>query len=153
MEQSEEKKALGVYVKLMRAADTISARANLHLAGAKLSPSQFGVLEALLHLGPLHQNELGRKLLKSSGNITMVVDHLEQRGLVQRERDSEDRRRVTVELTAAGHKLAASVFPRHAATVARAMAVLSGVELDALGKLCRKLGLANSRFRGEQGED
>ena len=46
----------------------------------------------LLHLGPMHQRELGRKLLKSSGNITLVVDNLEKRGLVRREREREDRR-------------------------------------------------------------
>jgi MarR family transcriptional regulator, 2-MHQ and catechol-resistance regulon repressor len=142
MDEQQEKRALKTYLKLLRAADSVSARVHLHLAGARLSLSQFGVLEALLHLGPLHQNELGRKLLKSSGNITMVVDHLEQRGLVLRERDAEDRRRVTVQLTAAGRKLINLVFPRHLEMIHAAMQPLDGEELEALGGLCRKLGLA-----------
>jgi CDP-glucose 4,6-dehydratase len=44
----------------------------------------------------MSQSEIGAKLLKSSGNVTLVVDNLEKRGLVRRERDSDDRRVVTV---------------------------------------------------------
>ena len=54
--------------------------------------SQFGVLEALHHLGPLRQGEISAKLLRSGGNITLVVDNLEARGLVQRTREANDRR-------------------------------------------------------------
>ena len=139
-----DQKALSSYIKLLRAADSVAAKAHFHLSGANLSPSQFGVLEALLHVGPLYQNQLGRKLLKSSGNITMVVDHLEQRSLVQRERDMDDRRRVTVQLTPAGRKLITTLYPRHAAGIANLMSALNPEELEELGKLCRKLGLATA---------
>lgn len=142
-----DQRALSTYIKLLRAADSVAAKSHFHLSGANLSSSQFGVLEALLHVGPLYQNQLGRKLLKSSGNITMVVDHLEQRGLVQRERDMDDRRRVTVQLTPAGRKLITTLYPRHAAGVASLMSALTPDELDELGKLCRKLGLATSTYR------
>jgi MarR family transcriptional regulator, 2-MHQ and catechol-resistance regulon repressor len=137
----QERSALDALIKLLRAADSVCARTQAHLARYQLTTSQFGVLEALLHLGPLHQNELGRKLLKSGGNITVVVDHLEQRGLVRRERDSVDRRRITVELTASGQKLIGALFPKHAAAVKREMGVLSEPELKQLGKLCKKFGL------------
>lgn len=142
-----DQRALSTYIKLLRAADSVAAKAHFHLSGANLSSSQFGVLEALLHLGPLYQNQLGRKLLKSSGNITMVVDHLEQRGLVARERDMDDRRRVTVQLTPAGRKLITMLYPRHAAGVASLMSSLTPEELDELGRLCRKLGLATAAYR------
>jgi MarR family transcriptional regulator, 2-MHQ and catechol-resistance regulon repressor len=153
MDRQEDRKTLSAYIKLLRAADTISARVHLHLSGARLSSSQFGVLEALMHLGPLHQNELGRKLLKSSGNITMVVDHLEQRGLVERERDMEDRRRVTVALTPAGRKLIGLVFPRHIEAVKTAMAPLSAEEQDELAALWRKLGLGSSMHPPKAGKE
>ena len=68
----KEALALNTYVKLMRSAESITIRIHKHLASAGLTLSQFAVLEALFHLGPLYQREIGQKLLKSSGNITMV---------------------------------------------------------------------------------
>jgi len=139
----EEQLALSALTKLFRAADSVSARVHAHLAGVRLSPSQFGVLEALLHLGPLHQCELGEKLLKSSGNITVVIDNLEHSGLVERRRDSADRRLITIHLTPAGRRRIKGLFPRHARHVQLAFSTLSAAEQKQLARLCKKLGLAN----------
>lgn len=136
----EETTALGAYVKLVRAAESVSARIHGHLAGANLSISQFGVLEALYHLGPLSQAELAKKILKSTGNITMVIDNLEKRALVKRERDPSDRRYYSIQLTPAGRKLIGSIFPRHAGGIVAGMKALSRKEQETLGNLCRKLG-------------
>jgi MarR family transcriptional regulator, 2-MHQ and catechol-resistance regulon repressor len=136
----EEVRALGAYVKLMRAADSVSARLAGPLGEWGLTETQFGALEALYHVGPMNQRDLGRKLLRSGGNVTMVVDNLEKRGLVRRERDADDRRFVTVHLTDAGRRLIARVFPRHAANVTAEFGVLTPAEQDELGRLCRKLG-------------
>jgi MarR family transcriptional regulator, 2-MHQ and catechol-resistance regulon repressor len=136
--------ALGAYVKLMRAAGAVTARVHSGLNTEGVSISQFGVLEALLHRGPLAQCELGQKILKSSGNVTVVVDHLEQRGLVVRERDGADRRRVAVSLTAAGRTLITRLFPLQATEICTALAVLTGPEQQQLARLCKKLGLANA---------
>jgi len=134
-------RALSTYVKLVRAAETISARIHHHLAGEGLSISQFGVLEALYHLGPLNQSEIAKKLLKSTGNITMVIDNLEKRGLVSRQRKENDRRYYTVQLTTEGRKMIGSIFPRHAARIMEEMGALGSAEQDLLGHLCRRLGL------------
>ncbi len=139
----DEVRALSAYIKLMRASESVSARTQRHLSDARLTASQFGALEALYHLGPLSQADLGQKILRSSGNITMVVDNLEKRGLVKRERRQEDRRYNTVRLTSRGEKLIAEVFPRHAGKIVEAMNVLTKTEQETLGKLCRKLGLKN----------
>ena len=96
---SNKVRALGTYVKLMRAAESITARVHKHLSSAGLTVSQFGVLEAMFNLGPLSQRDLGRKILRSSGNITMVIDNLEKRHLVRRERSTSDRRIFIVHLT------------------------------------------------------
>ena len=138
----DEVRALSTYVKLMRATESVSAHIHRHLSVAGLSASQFGVLEALYHLGPLNQAELARKILKSTGNITMVIDNLEKRGLVTRERKKEDRRHYAVRLTVEGRKLIADLFPRHANWITEALKVLSGREQVELGRLCRKLGLS-----------
>ncbi|MFB3040304.1 MAG: MarR family winged helix-turn-helix transcriptional regulator, partial [Candidatus Poribacteria bacterium] len=113
----EEIRALNTYIKLMRAVESLTLRLNSHLASARLTISQFGALEALFHLGPLCQRELSEKLLKSSGNITMVVDNLEKRGLVERKREGEDRRYVTVHLTDEGRRLISEIFPAHVAAI------------------------------------
>src|SRR5437868_4309968 len=84
--------ALDTYVKLVRATESVVARVTRPLAAVGLTEGQFGVLEMLLHLGPLSQREIGRKQFRSGGNVTVVVDNLEKRGLVHRERDRDDRR-------------------------------------------------------------
>lgn len=134
--------ALSAYVKLVRAADSLTARAHAHLGAHGLTISQFGVLEALLHKGPLCQKALAGKLLKSGGNITTVVDNLEKRLLVRRQRGDTDRRYSTVHLTDAGRELIERVFPVHAQGVADLMSVLTDEELTRMGELCRKLGRA-----------
>ena len=140
---AKEVLSLSTYVKLMRAVESIASRIHSHLSATGLTLSQFAVLEALYHLGPLYQREIGQKLLRSSGNITMVIDNLEKRGYAKRERKKEDRRFILVRLTAEGSELISKVFPPHAAVIAREMSVLSEREQETLAQLCKKLGLKN----------
>ena len=107
----EEARALRTYVKLMRAAESVTARTHRHLSSTGLTISQFAVLEALYQLGPLSQREIGQKILRSSGNITMVIDNLEKNGLVRRERNEADRRFFIVHLTAKGYNFINKIFP------------------------------------------
>lgn len=136
----EEALALATYVKLVRAAESLTARLAARLAEVRLTTSQFAVLEALFHLGPLCQVELARKILKSTGNLTTVVDNLERDGLVTRHRDPDDRRRVTVELTAMGERRVDEVFPRHVRAVVEELAALTPDEQKELGRLARRVG-------------
>ena len=132
--------ALNTYIKLTRAADSLSGRLATGGTQGDLSPTQFAVLEMLYHLGPLCQSEIGGKLLKSRGNMTLVIDNLEKRGLVARQREEHDRRLVLVSLTRSGRQLIAVLFPQHAEAIALEMQVLTPVEQQTLGDLCRKLG-------------
>src|SRR6185369_11545415 len=102
--------ALNTYTKLMRAAESVTGRVSRVMSGAGLTISQFGVLEALLHKGPLCQRDIAAKILKSTGNITLVIDNLEKQGLVKRERISEDRRYLTISLTGQGEAVVSSAF-------------------------------------------
>lgn len=137
---AEEARALDAYIKLMRSAESVSARVVALLAPAGLTVSQFGVLDALYHLGPLAQGELGRKILKSSGNITLVVDNLEKRGLVARERSMRDRRSVRVSLTRSGRDLFRRVMPGHVQAIVKEMRVLRPREQKTLSSLCKAVG-------------
>jgi MarR family 2-MHQ and catechol resistance regulon transcriptional repressor len=105
-----------------------------------LTMTQFGVLEALYHLGPMCQAEVGRKLLKTKGNVSVVIDRLAQRGLVQRRPQETDRRYTVVALTEAGRAVIADYFPKIAAGFAESAAVLTADEQETLTRLCRKLG-------------
>ena len=133
---------LNTYTKLMRAAESVTSRVNRFLTPFNLTISQFGVLEALYHKGPLCQRDIAAKILKSTGNITLVIDNLEKRGLVRRERGSDDRRFLTVHLTDEGASLIAQAFARVEAAIVADMAALTAREQEELGILCKKLGLA-----------
>jgi MarR family 2-MHQ and catechol resistance regulon transcriptional repressor len=134
--------ALDAYVKLLRASRAVLARVEPRLTAAGLTTTQFGVLEAILHKGPLSQRDLSLKVLTSPGNMTDLIDKLESRGLVRRVRQKADRRAVRVELTAAGMALIEPLFAAHSGDIDAAMAGLDGAELRQLGALLRKLGLA-----------
>jgi MarR family 2-MHQ and catechol resistance regulon transcriptional repressor len=118
----EEVRALNAFIALSRAAETVTARTQAEIAKARLTEGQFGVLEALHHLGPLCAAELAAKVLRSRGNLTLVIANLERDGLVARTTRAEDRRYRTVELTGKGRRLIAGMFPRHARLVTKAFA-------------------------------
>ena len=135
-----ETRALSGLINLVRAAESVMGRLNGQFAGLAITQSQFSALDALVHLGPLSQRELGEKLFKTSGNITMVVDNLERAGMVRRERDAGDRRRVAVRLTAKGEKTIRELLPPRVAAIREEMGALTAAEQAELRRLCRKLG-------------
>jgi MarR family 2-MHQ and catechol resistance regulon transcriptional repressor len=148
MDWDEMREAARVYIKLLRAAESVSGRVHEDLAGSGLTLSQFGVLEALLNLGSMCQRDLAVKILKSSGNMTLVIDNLEKKGFVYRERSTADRRFMNIHLTESGRAFIESMYPNHLARIVREMGVLTREELAELGRLCRKVGL--ERIEGDE---
>ena len=144
-----EVRALDAYIKLMRAADTIGLQTAHFLKDSGLTASQFGVIETLYHLGPLQQSVISEKLLKSGGNMTLVIDNLERRKLIRRVVNPEDRRCITVHLTDSGREVITALFPTFAAYVADIMSGLSADEQQQLGKLCRELGTTAAAHTAE----
>jgi len=138
--RSRRERALNAYVKLARAANSAMAYARVGLEDADLTLSQFAVLEALYHIGPLNLGDLARRILTSSGNLTLVVDNLEKRGLAKRGQQGKDKRFVLASITPTGRKLMAKMFPQHSRRIVEIMARLTPAEQDQLGRLCRKLG-------------
>lgn len=136
----EEVLALDTFIKLTRGVNSLMNRIVAHETLGDLTVSQFGVLESLLHLGPLSQTEICGKQLKSGGNTTMVVDNLEKRGWVRRETSTEDRRITIVHLTPAGEALIREVFPRQAQAITQEMGMLTPQEQQQLSAICKKLG-------------
>jgi MarR family 2-MHQ and catechol resistance regulon transcriptional repressor len=133
-----QKQSLKVWVVLARCFNTF-ARA-LQFKYGNLTSAQFGVLEALAHLGPMKMCDIAGKLLMSGGNVTGVIDRLEQKGLVRRVVDAEDRRTFVIHLTGSGSKRISEIFPRHAAQIEKLTGVLSAKEKATLIALLKKLG-------------
>lgn len=138
----EERRALGAYVKLARASTAVDQAVNRPLADEGLTTAQFGVLEALRHLGPLSQGTLARKILTSPANLSHVLDQLEARGWIRRSRDPSDRRVVLVDLAAEGRTFVDDLLPRHVGRVVDAFAALDPDEQAELARLLRTLGRA-----------
>jgi MarR family 2-MHQ and catechol resistance regulon transcriptional repressor len=138
--RSRERLALNTYVKLMRAANSARNVAAHHLGDSGLTLTQFAVLEALYHLGPMSLSDIAQKVLTTGGNLTMVVGNLEKQGLARRQHCPEDRRVLIVVLTAKGKSVIKALFPQHAAAIVEFMSTLDPDEQKFLGDLCRKLG-------------
>ena len=136
---AEQRLALATYVRLMRAANAARAHASRQLEGTGLTLTQFAVLEALYHLGPLSLSDIAQKILTTGGNLTMVAGNLEKQGLAYRQRSPEDGRVQIVVLTAKGKALIRRIFPEHAAAIAEFMAALTHEQQEEFGRLCRRL--------------
>lgn len=132
--------ALKTWVKLARTFSIISHRSDENIRSYNLTTPQFGVIEALGHLGPLRVGQLCKKMLVSGGNMTLVLDNLEKQELIERIFSKEDRRAILIQLTNKGSDLFDNVFHKHADTIGELMSILSSEEQNQLSSLLKKLG-------------
>lgn len=137
---SKNQAALELYISLARAAQWMNAHADRDIKEHGLNRTEFGVLELLHHKGPQPLQQIGSKVLMSSGNITYVVDKLEKKKLVCRKASSEDRRSMLAEITAEGSALIELIFPQHEQVIALAAAGLTEEEQKLASTLLQKLG-------------
>ena len=146
----EEDQALRLWIALARCYVTFSRAVACKVAEYDLTAPQFGVLEALFHLGPLSLGELAEKLLVTGGNVTYVMDRLEEQGLVARERSGDDRRVVRAHLTTKGRATIEGVFPSHIGFVRSLVEELHPDEQHQLRDLLKRLGkgIAEGPTRG-----
>lgn len=136
----DEERALRLWIALARSTSTFTRVVAGRVLEYGLTLPQFGVLEALHHLGSMPLGELADKLLVTGGNVTYVMDRLEEQGLVSRTRCGKDRRVVWACLTDEGRSLITDVFPGHAAFVHDLVSVLAPDEQETLRTLLKKLG-------------
>jgi MarR family 2-MHQ and catechol resistance regulon transcriptional repressor len=136
----EQETALRLWVILARCHATYAKAVAARVQDYGLTTPQFGTLEALYHLGPLSLGELAEKLLVTGGNVTYVMDRLEDQGLVYRYRRPDDRRVIQARLTPEGRDLVAEVFPGHASFVEHLSRHLKTDEQEHMADLLKKLG-------------
>lgn len=132
--------SLDLYIALNRANQWINAHADRDIRQYGLNRTEFGVLELLYHKGPQPLQQIGGKVLMSSGNITYVIDKLEKKAFVKRRASTEDRRLIYAEITNIGKQLIDDVFPKHASVIDQAVSGLSMEEKLVASKLLKKLG-------------
>lgn len=135
-------RALKLYVVVSRAVNAVNRRVAAEIRAHELTETEFGILEALYHKGPMLLGEVQRKILLSSGGVTYTVDRLAEKGLVERRECASDRRARYAALTPKGEALIASIFPSHAALIERLMSPLTAREQDELIARMRRLGFA-----------
>jgi len=139
-----------VFLVLWKAARAVESYAEKSITDLEMCGSDFAVLEALLHKGPLPVNEIGKKILLTSGSITVAIDRLEKRGLVERHAHGTDRRAKIVHLTKSGRKLITRIYADHAADMERlASASLNRAERKTLIGLLKKIGYEAAESKGD----
>src|SRR6476646_9530498 len=126
-----------VMMKAMRALTRYAAH-GIEEAGCGLA--DFGVVEALLHKGPLPVNTIGPIVDLTPGSISVAVDRLFAKGLVTRVESAEDRRVRIVALTPRGKDLIVSAFRKHSGQMKRVFSELSPEELRGLETALKKAG-------------
>jgi len=129
-----------VWLVFMKAFQALLPHAARSIKRTELGDSDFRVLEALLHKGPLPVNTIGPKVWLTPGSISVAVDRLVKKGLVSRKGHPDDRRVRQVELTAKGRALIARGFQEHSAAMETSVRVLSKNERLTLLRLLKKLG-------------
>jgi MarR family 2-MHQ and catechol resistance regulon transcriptional repressor len=135
----ETRAALHLWIALNRTAGSIHEHLQRQVEAHGFTLTEFGVLEALLHKGPLSIGEIGDRVLLASSSMTYVIDKLEERGLLRRRPSEEDRREKLAELTSAGRAKIETAFPEHAALIDELMADLNLEERREAASLLRRV--------------
>ena len=137
----KEVNILNSYIKLVRAFESISSRLYMKLDKEGLTESQFYLLDVLYHCGPMKQKELGKKIFRSEGNITMVVNNLEKRKLIKKKQNPDDIRIYIIKLKTEGKELYEKVFPKFLNAMIREFEGIKEKEHKEFQKVCKKIGL------------
>lgn len=127
---------------LARAAKAVERVDRASIARTGLNPSDFGILEALRHKGPMPINTIGSKMLLTSGSMTAAADRLVDRGLVERRRCPTDGRSFELHLTPSGRALIEGAYAAHVQNLERLVQDFDATERDDLVRLLKKIGFA-----------
>ncbi|HEX4751151.1 MAG TPA: MarR family transcriptional regulator [Bryobacteraceae bacterium] len=132
--------AAQLWIVLARCHRAVSALVERSVADLGLCLSDFMVLEALLHKGPLTISDIQAKVLLASGSMTAAVDRLENRNLIVRKTTASDRRARVLELTPEGRLMIQRAFREHSEDLDRVMSVLDNNQKQELYAALKKLG-------------
>ncbi|GGF97235.1 MarR family transcriptional regulator [Paenibacillus albidus] len=136
----DQASSLKLFVVLSKAYKSLMDNAVKDMKSHGLSSAEFMVLEVLYHRTRIPLQQIGEKILVTSGSITYNIDKLENKGLLKRVPCSEDRRVTFAEITEAGRELFDDIFPQHVSSIHQLMGGLNKEEKDQAITLLKKLG-------------
>jgi MarR family 2-MHQ and catechol resistance regulon transcriptional repressor len=139
----------GSYIRLIlwKAAKAVEAADIASIAQTGHALSDFTIMEALLHKGPMPISKIGQKVLLTSGSMTAAINRMESKGLVKRIQDPSDGRCFYVHLTQKGRKTIKIAYAKHAKKLEKIAGVLSDKERTELVRLLKKIGLFAESFK------
>lgn len=134
----EKNSSIHLQIILQRAVKTINSKVGKDFRDKGLTISQFSVLDVLYTKGEMRICELIKKVLSTSGNMTVVIKNMEQRGWLYRKISETDKRAFIVGLTEKGKNLFESVLPEHRSEIERTYGILTSEEKKQLIDILRK---------------
>jgi MarR family 2-MHQ and catechol resistance regulon transcriptional repressor len=149
---SAEEISLKLFVVLNKAWKVVGEHAIRQVQSSGLNFTDFTILEILLNKGDLPISNIGAKLLLTNGSMTVAIDRLEKKGLVQRVAHETDRRTKLVRLTKKGREAIVPIFKEHAAVIHTAMNGLNREEKKLVTELLKKLGKYAEELPKEDGK-
>lgn len=141
MSTNEDNRSLKLFIVLSRATRAIHDLVEEDIKTYGLNPTEFAVLELLYHKGEQPIQQIGKKVLLSSGSITYVVDKLEKKEYLLRKSCPKDRRVTYAVITKKGTEFMDQIFPTHKEAIETIFNTLSNEEKDDLTHLLKKIGL------------
>jgi len=139
---NHETSSAALWVVLARAYRSMAAFVERSIAALDIGLSDFMILEALLHKGPLTMSELCEAALITNASMTAAIDRLEERAFVERVADKQDRRVRRVQLTAQGAVLIKRLYARHERDLDEVMSGIPATERAELRRGLKTIGLA-----------
>lgn len=137
---NREEEALRVLTIILRASGSVTNMLKKDMRSYGVNPTEFMVLEVLYSLGEQPIQVIGNKVLLASSSITYVIDQLEEKGIVERVQNKEDRRVTLVSLTEKGRQLMDDIFPQHSRVIKELFEGLTDEELLELGESLKTIG-------------
>lgn len=143
---------LNSFIKLVRAYESLSSRLYMLFEKEGLTESQFYALDVLYHLGQMNQKALGKKISRSEGNITMVVNNLLRQKLIKKKQREDDKRIYLIQLTSEGKNLYERVFTIFLKTIMAEFEGIKEKKLTEFQKICKKIGNKSNPPRESYGQ-
>lgn len=141
---TDEKLALDCFIKLFRASEVVKNNSTRIVNEKGFSDGQFFVLDVLYHLGDMSQKLLSEKIMRTEGNLTMIIRNLLKRKLIKKIRSKDDGRVFIISITDNGKSHYEKTFPFFLEAVKNDFSILTKEEKIFLQNVCKKLGMAKS---------
>lgn len=136
---TREEESLKAFVGVKRTNDILEKTVKKDVQQYGLNISEFAVMELLYHKGAQPINRIQERILIANSSTTYVLDKLQEKGYLIRERDEQDKRSMKAVLTPEGETLIKNIFPAHSETITEIFSCLSDEELAAFRETMKKI--------------